>query len=115
MKPIFAVFASTFLLGACAEGTQQSAAPTDPLSNALSGKTIVSENFQASLGSNGSFNGKATNGMIFKGAWTVRDGQFCRTLTEPKPFVGTECQNAELGDGTVTLVTQRGPVVYQIN
>ena len=115
MKPIFVVLTSTLLLGACLEGTQQSSAPTDPLTNAISGKTIVSETFQATLGSNGSFNGKTTDGMVFKGAWTVRNGQFCRTLTEPERFVGTECQNAELGDGTVTITTRRGPVVYQIN
>lgn len=65
------------------------------------------------LARNGALSGKTPRADL-KGAWTVREGRFCRTIKQPEPLAGTECQAASLDGKTLTLETGRGPVVYQI-
>ncbi len=113
-KYLFMAASAGLLLSACAETSSSPDASTDPITQAISGKTLVNSAFEFTAGSNGSFIGKTPGGTEFKGAWTVRDGQFCRTLTEPASFVGTECQDAELGDGTITISGRNGPAIYTI-
>lgn len=113
-KTASATVAFALLVSACVETTSTTGASSDPITQAISGKTIVSENAQFTMGTNGSLNGETSGGTTFKGAWTVRDGQFCRTISEPASFVGTECQKAELGDGTITITGRNGPIVYSI-
>lgn len=88
-------------------------AADDPLTQALAGKTLVSPNATIRLARNGALSGKVGQAKL-SGAWTVRDGKFCRTLKAPENLAGTQCQDAQLNGKTVTLTTGRGPVVYQI-
>lgn len=92
---------------------QVQADQTDAIMKAISGKTIVSETAEFKLRKNGRLTGKA-GAVKFKGAWTVRDGKFCRTMTEPPEWVGTECQPTKLGDGTVAITGRNGTTVWKI-
>ncbi len=113
--PFFLATATLLILGACAETASTPSVSTDPITAAVSGKTIVSGNTKFSIGSNGSLSGIGPDGVTeFKGAWTVRDGKWCRTFTEPATFAGTECQEAVLGDGTITITGRGGPTVWAI-
>ncbi len=78
-------------------------AQDDPVTAAISGRTLVQGNNRLLLSSNGQLSGTLANGDEVEGAWTVRDGSYCRTLTSPERHAGTECQQAELGDGTVSF------------
>ncbi|MEM1076067.1 MAG: hypothetical protein AAF665_20000 [Pseudomonadota bacterium] len=97
------------------------AAPTfaaDPITDAISGKTV-----KASRGDRVTFakNGRLT-GMVgpnqdieLLGAWTIRDGRYCRTLQKPQAAAGTKCQDITVnGDGTVTIDGTNGPIVWTI-
>ena len=97
-------------------GTDAAATEVDPITAAISGKTLSSANSKIRLATSGQLTGTAgPNGDVrLAGAWTVRDGQWCRTLNEPTQIAGTECQAATLGDGTITIGLN-GPVTYIIS
>ncbi|MBF9060269.1 hypothetical protein HKCCSP123_13870 [Rhodobacterales bacterium HKCCSP123] len=80
----------------------------DPITSAVSGRTLVAGDAVINAGADGSLSGTLPNGSELAGAWTVRDGQWCRTLTSPEALAGTACQAAELGDGTLTLTNGDG-------
>lgn len=107
----------SYLLAGSVIATASFAADAD-LKATLSGKTIVSEenNAEFKLRRNGRLTGKAgTNQQVeFSGAWTIRDGRFCRTIQKPESWAGTECQAIELGQGTVTINGRNGPIQYVI-
>ncbi len=87
------------------------------LTSALAGKTISSGKAVLKVRKNGRLSGKVgPNGDVkFEGAWTIRDGKWCRTIKEPASFAGTECQAMTLGDGVITITGRNGPVDWQIN
>lgn len=112
----FSVVASSVFLSACAEQPKIATDTVDPITAAISGKSLVRDDAVFDVGSDGSLTGKGGPGMAteFKGAWAIRDGKWCRTFTEPASFAGTECQPADLGDGTITITGRAGPMVWQI-
>ncbi len=112
MKNFF-LGASVSILVSSFGAIQVQADQTDAVMKALSGKTIVSPTAEFKLRKNGRLTGKAGS-LKFKGSWTVRDGDFCRTLTEPKQWAGTECQPTKLGDGTVSITGRNGTNVWKI-
>lgn len=101
----------------CVASVTPAIAQDDALKKALSGKSLLAPNAQLKLARNGKLSGAVGKDLkvALEGAWTVRDGKFCRTLELPAHLVGTECQKAVLNaDGTVTIDGVRGPVIYQI-
>ncbi|SDO61703.1 hypothetical protein SAMN05216196_10790 [Lutimaribacter pacificus] len=105
MQKIFMLAGVGLLTTACVQATTE----MDPLTAAISGKSIVAgSGAVVNVAPNGSLTGTLPNGTELEGAWTVRDGDFCRTLTAPDNLAGTKCQEAELGDGTVTLTDADG-------
>ncbi|MEM6460429.1 MAG: hypothetical protein AAF724_00775 [Pseudomonadota bacterium] len=48
------------------------------------------------------------------GTWEIRNGEWCRTLTQPAGAAGSACQQLTLGDGVVTIVGSNGPVEYTL-
>jgi hypothetical protein len=89
-------------------------AEMDPITAAVSGRTLTAGDTVLNAGADGSLTGTLPNGTELSGAWTVRDGQWCRTLEVPANLAGTECQDAVLGDGTITIDGQRGPTTWTI-
>lgn len=101
----FAALAGLALSGC----VQTTSADVDPLAAALAGRTLVNDNGSIDVNRDGTLSG------LVQGAWTVRDGQWCRTLTAPARLAGTACQDATLnGDGTVTIAGVNGPVTWTI-
>lgn len=112
---MFRRFAAVFFCGALCAAPALAA---DPITDAISGKTVKAER-----GDTVKFhkNGRLT-GMIgpqqdieLLGAWTIRDGRYCRTIEKPASFAGTACQDITVnGDGTVTIDGTNGPIVWTI-
>jgi len=103
MKAIKLVIGSMpmLLLAACMEAEPE--ATLDPITRAISGKTLAANGNEITMGADGSLDGILSGGTAVKGAWEVRDGDLCRTLVAPANLVGTECQKAVLGDGVITI------------
>ncbi len=84
--------------------TQSTNAPTwlsivdKTLLNGADGETEVV------LRSNGTIGGNED----IVGTWEERDGKYCRTLTEPERFAGTECQMVTLNGNEVTFESPGG-------
>mgnify|MGYP001099742383 CR=1 FL=1 len=107
-------------LTAC-EATMSSDATTvdaDPITQAISGKRLVADRGDyINVGANGSLTGMVgpNQSVALEGAWVIRNGQWCRTLTAPSSLAGTDCQDATLnGDGTLTIDGVNGPIVFAI-
>lgn len=75
----------------------------DPLTAAISGKTLVQGDNRILFSPNGRLSGTLANGDEVAGAWAIRDGRYCRTLTSPERVAGTVCQDVELGEQTVSF------------
>lgn len=70
-----------------------------------SGVTLTNSDGTIILGADGSISGDLTNGGAIAGAWTERNGQYCRTLTAPERLAGTLCQDVRFNDdGTVSFL-----------
>lgn len=81
-----------------------SASAAQSLTERLSGKTLTNENATILLGADGRVSGTIRAGELV-GAWTERDGQYCRTFTAPERVAGTLCQDVRFNaDGTVTFL-----------
>ena len=89
------------LLAACMDAEPEDS--LDPITRAISGKTLSADGNAITMEADGSLVGTLSGGTAVKGAWEVRDGDLCRTLVEPENLVGTECQKAVLGDGVITI------------
>ncbi|MEE4118911.1 MAG: hypothetical protein V2I65_07845 [Paracoccaceae bacterium] len=88
---------------------QTTSADVDPLTAALAGRSLTNDAGTIDVNRDGTLSGLA------EGAWTVRDGQWCRTISEPARLAGTACQDATLnGDGSVTIDGVNGPVTWAI-
>ncbi|WP_420567639.1 lipocalin-like domain-containing protein [Thalassovita sp.] len=81
------------------------AATGKELKAALSGKTIVHvKNKQTiKINADGTIQGKGLSG-----SWKIKGNKWCRTLTEPKKFAGTECQKVDLEGNTATFHSKNG-------
>lgn len=67
------------------------------------GKKLENGDLTVVLKSNGKVKGSGIEGV-----WEERDGKYCRTLTKPKKFAGTECQTVTLKGNEVTFVNPNG-------
>jgi len=94
-------------------GCPSFAATDAEIKQRLAGKTISNDIAEFSFRRNGRITGKAGD-LKFKGAWTARNGKFCRTFSEPEEWAGTECQPIEFGSGTVTITGRNGPILYNM-
>ena len=93
------------ILAACAT----SSADVDPLIAPIVDKTLTnSENgMTVVLGSDGSVKG-GNGDVTIEGAYEMRDGKYCRTLTLPESFAGTECQNVTITEDSVEFESPSG-------
>jgi hypothetical protein len=82
-----------------------------PLRAQLSGKTLTNEFVTMALTKDGQIIGKESTGEVTRGTWTVRDGQFCRTLTEPAAYAGTACQDVAFSGNQVTFTRANGSTI----
>ena len=117
MKKLSIVLVSSaVLLAACGYRTPTPTAPQDPITQALVGKTLTSPGSKIQLQEFNKMVGTAgPNGNeIIDGAWEIRNGEFCRTLTSPAQLAGTECQDITIDGDTATIVGRNGPVTYII-
>jgi hypothetical protein len=115
MKKLILTTTACLAVAACQPTTE--AADADPLASALSGRTLVADNAEINVGADGSLTGRLGTNLENElvGAWTVRNGQWCRTITEPARLAGTECQDATVNaDGTVTFVGDNRTTVYAL-
>lgn len=111
MYKMAALVAAGFILIACTETTT---APTDPITARLAGNTLFNDNLRFTTNEDGSLVGTTAGGENIAGTWAVRDGKWCRTLSEPERLVGSACQDITLNDdGTVTIVGVNGPGTFQ--
>lgn len=88
----------------------------DPITEAVSGRTLVAGDTRLTAGENGALVGTLANGDTLSGTWRIRDGKWCRTLSQPARFAGPEvCQDAALTDGLLVIVGSNGsPTAYTI-
>ncbi|MEM8956460.1 MAG: hypothetical protein AAGC86_01475 [Pseudomonadota bacterium] len=88
----------------------------DPVTEALAGKTLVAPGQNITTHADGTLTGKVGENLDIDliGTWEIRDGQWCRTLSQPAAAAGSACQDITLGDGVVTIVGSRGPVEFAI-
>lgn len=108
------------VLSACNQTMNSTAVnpEADPITQAISGKRLVADRGDfIDVNANGILTGMVgpDQSNRLAGAWEIRNGQWCRTLTEPAALAGTSCQDASLnGDGTVTIDGVNGPIVWAI-
>ena len=112
MKSTFLATATLVTVAACAE---VSTTP-DPITQAVSGRTLISGDTRLTAGTNGTLVGTLANGDTLSGTWKNSGGKWCRTLTVPERFSGPEvCQDAALQDGQLVIVGSNGsPTTYTI-
>lgn len=120
MKTITAaLIASAVVLSAC--GGSNSApppAPSDPITQQLVGKVLQGTDLTLRLQEGNRLAGSAGSGTAtvpIDGAWEIRDGRFCRTLSAPSQLAGTECQDIVIEGETATLQTRNGPRTFIIS
>lgn len=112
MKYTILAMASLTAITACAEVTTT----PDPITQAVSGRTLIAGETRLTAGANGALIGTLANGDTLSGSWRIRGGKWCRTLTQPARFGGPEvCQDAALTDGQLVVIGSNGsPTVYTI-
>ncbi|MCI2393196.1 hypothetical protein [Aliiroseovarius sediminis] len=82
----------------------------DPLFKQLAGKAFVGETGMAiKLETDGTISG-GNDSFQFGGTWTVEDGKYCRTLTEPtpEPMRSTGCLEIQIDGDQATLTSEDG-------
>ncbi|GLO68990.1 hypothetical protein MACH17_05070 [Phaeobacter inhibens] len=104
MKSIL-TYTALIAVTACAE---VSTTP-DPITQAVSGRTLVAGDSRLTAGANGTLIGTLATGDTLSGTWRISGGKWCRTLTLPARFAGPEvCQDAALADGQLVIVGSNG-------
>jgi len=81
---------------------QDQGAQVDPLTAAVSGKTLVAGETSIYVNPNRTLSGTGPAGAV-EGTWEVRNGQWCRNITAPAAWAGSRCQDAQLSGNTVSL------------
>ncbi|MHA6267876.1 hypothetical protein [uncultured Aliiroseovarius sp.] len=82
------------------------------LIQALSGKSFVGKTGMAiTLEADGTISG-GNDAFQFGGTWTVEDGQYCRTLTEPtpEPMRSSGCLDIVIDGEQATLTSADGTI-----
>jgi len=74
---------------------------------AVSGKTVTAGDTTIYVNPNGTLSGTGPAGSI-AGTWEIRNGQWCRAITAPQAWVGTQCQDAQLTGNNLTLSNAAG-------
>lgn len=89
----------------------------DPITDALAGKTLRAPGQEITAHADGRLTGKvgANLGTELVGTWEIKNGRWCRTLTQPEAAAGSACQDLAMGDGIVTIEGSRGPVEFTIS
>ena len=100
------VAAAGLTLAACGD-MMTGQAEMDPITRALAGNTISIGESVVNVNRDGTLDGTTPNGEL-RGAWAVRDGRWCRTITSPEANAGTQCQEVDLGEGEVTFTAANG-------
>lgn len=78
----------------------------------VAGKTMIGENkAKFVIGADGSLSGTTGKGEALTGSWTVKKGNWCRTIKEPKKLAGQACQAATINGNTLTLTNKDGSSV----
>jgi hypothetical protein len=96
MKHTIISMAALAAMTACMDGT----VTPDPITEAVSGRTLVAGDTRLTAGANGALVGILANGDTLSGTWRISGGKWCRTLAQPSRFAGPEiCQDAALADG----------------
>jgi len=116
-KLSIALIASATMLAACGDRYSDPAPmPLDPISQQLVGKKLTSTGMVLQLQEFNKMAGRAgPNGdVLIDGAWEIRQGKFCRTITAPAQMIGTECQNISIDGDTATLTGRDGPTTFII-
>lgn len=120
MKKLFvATIASASMLAACGDTMSTSAPATetmDPITAQLVGKRLTSTGMTMQLQEGNRMAGRAgpSGNVLIDGAWEIRDGDFCRTITAPAQMAGTECQAITIDGETATLQGRDGPTTFII-
>ena len=120
MKQIAAaLFASAVVLSACGGGSPEPAPmPADPITQQLVGKTLTGTGLKMQLQEGNRMVGRAgvgTSTVPIDGAWEIREGRFCRTLSAPSQLAGTECQDISIEGETATIAGRNGPTTFIIS
>lgn len=116
-KLSIALIASVTMLAACGDRYSEPAAmPLDPISQQLVGKRLTSTGMTLQLQEGNRMAGRAgpSKDIRIDGAWQIREGKFCRTITEPAQMIGTECQDISIEGETATLSGRDGPTTFII-
>ena len=112
MKSPLLALTALVAVAACAE---VSTTP-DPITQAVSGRALISGDTRLTAGTNGTLVGTLASGDTLSGTWRISGGKWCRTLTLPERFSGPEvCQDAALTDGQLVIIGANGsPTTYTI-
>lgn len=112
MKHTIIALTAAVSLTACMDGTNT----PDPITQAVSGRTLVAGETRLTAGANGALVGTLAGGDTLSGTWRIKGGKWCRTLTQPERFAGPEvCQDVALTDGQLVLIGSSGkPTTYTI-
>lgn len=83
------------------------------LQDMLSGKTLTSPRGKTVyvLGSDGSLSGTIAKKAVI-GMWDIRDGQWCRSISEPAVHAGDACRTVAVDGQNVTLTSSEQAIVY---
>jgi len=109
VKKIVLLVATVGSLGACEinhdTSPQGSSAPESDaaLSAALSGRTLTLGANRINVGADGTLSGSAANGAAILGAWSIRNGKWCRTLSSPEAMAGSACQRLAIEADKVAI------------
>lgn len=75
---------------------------------ALSGKTLTNADTTFIVNADGTLTGEEATGEAVAGTWTIEDGKWCRTLTQPAAYAGTSCRDVIIEGDQVTLARPDG-------
>ena len=104
LKKLVPLILAGVVLAGCQTTTGGSATQASaPAWMSIVGKTLVNGDTKVVLNNDGSIVGDG-----IAGTWNEQDGKYCRTLTEPERFAGTECQVVSLDGNQVTFDNQKG-------
>ena len=108
--------ASVLALTACSQSDPVPQTSQDPITEQLVGKRLVGPGLTLRLLEGNQLAGRAGTGnqVSIDGAWEIREGRFCRTISQPSQLAGTECQDITIDGETATLVGRDGPQTFII-
>lgn len=97
---------SALLVAGCMQ--DQATSPMQPLTTAaVSGKVSTAGETSIFINPNGTLSGSGPAGAIV-GTWEVKNGQWCRVITEPAAWASSRCQQARLDGNVLSLPNADG-------